>query len=48
MADQAQSEMVHGIIKYLEANGKEADLQQINRELRRFSSAVVQNYMLLF
>ena len=48
MADQAQSEMVHGIIKYLEANGKEADLQQINRELRRFSQAVVQNYMLLF
>ena len=48
MSDQAQSEMVHGIIKYLEANGKEADLQQINRELRRFSQAVVQNYMLLF
>jgi len=48
MADQAQSEMVHGIIKYLEANGKEATLEQINRELRRFSQAVVQNYMLLF
>ena len=48
MADQAQGEMVNGVIKYLESTDKEPDLRNINRYIQKFASVVVQKYMLLF
>jgi hypothetical protein len=48
MADQAQSEMVQGVMKVLENEGKEVSLENVNRNLKRYASKVLQNYMMLF
>lgn len=48
MADQAQGEMVNGVIKVLESKNIEPTIEQINRYLKTYSSKVLQNYMLLF
>lgn len=48
MADQAQAEMINGVIKVLESKNIEPDLDQINRYLNRYSLMVLENYMLLF
>jgi hypothetical protein len=45
MADQAQAEMINGVISYLEERGIEPDLPQINRYLRKFSSEFVGHYI---
>lgn len=48
MADMAQSEMVNGVIKVLESQGKDDSLENINRYLRRYSQKVLENYINLF
>jgi len=48
MANMAQHEMVSGVIKVLESEGKEVELNKINRYLQRYSQKVLENYMLLF
>jgi hypothetical protein len=48
LADQAQAEMINGVIKYLESKGIEPDVNNLNRYVNRLASNVVQNYMLLF
>lgn len=48
MADMAQSEMVNGVIKVLESQGKDDSLENINRYLQRYSQKVLENYMNLF
>jgi hypothetical protein len=45
MADQAQAEMINGVIDYLESKGIEEDMSSINRYLKRFATLIVQNYM---
>jgi hypothetical protein len=45
MADQAQSEMINGVINYLESKGIEEDMPTINRYLKRFATMIVQNYI---
>lgn len=45
MSDQAQAEMVQGVMNVLEKEGKEPDLDNINRYLRRFSQDILQNYI---
>ena len=45
MADQAQAEMINGVIDYLESKGIEEDMSTINRYLKRFATMIVQNYM---
>ena len=45
MANMAQHEMVSGVIKVLESEGKEAELSKINRYLQRYSQKVLENYM---
>jgi hypothetical protein len=44
----AQHEMVSGVIKVLENEGKEVELSKINRYLQRYSQKVLENYMHLF
>ena len=48
MANMAQHEMVSGVIKVLENEGKEVELSKINRYLQRYSQKVLENYMHLF
>ena len=45
MSDQAQSEMINGVINYLESEGIEENMDNINKYLRRFATKIVQNYM---
>jgi len=45
MADQAQAEMINGVIDYLESQGIEEDMSSINKYLKRFATMIVQNYM---
>jgi len=48
MANIAQAEMIAGVIKTLESQGKEESLENINRYLQRYSQKVLENYMNLF
>ena len=47
-ADQAQSEMINGTIKSLNAEKKEDSLENINRYISRYATRVLENYMHLF
>lgn len=44
-ADQAQSEMINGVINVLNSEGKEVSLENINRYISRYASKVLMNYM---
>jgi hypothetical protein len=46
-SNQAQAEMINGVINYLEDNGIEEDMSSINRYLQRFASKIVQTYTFL-
>ena len=48
MANLAQSEMIRGVMNVLDHEGKEHDLNLINRYLQRYSHMVLENYMHLF
>lgn len=45
MSDQSQAEMINGVINYLENQGIEENMENINKYLRRFATMVVQNYI---
>jgi len=45
MSNQAQAEMINGVIDYLEDQGIEENMDNINKYLRRFATMIVQNYM---
>jgi hypothetical protein len=47
LADQAQSEMINGVINVLESEEKEDSLENINRYLRLYSTKVLENYVYL-
>jgi len=47
MSDQAQAEMINGVINYLESEGIEENMNNINKYLRRFATMIVQNYMFI-
>ena len=46
-ANQAQAEMINGVINYLEDKGIEEDMSSINRYLQRFATKIVQTYTFL-
>jgi hypothetical protein len=46
-ANQAQAEMINGVINYLNDKGIEEDMSSINKYLRRFATKIVQTYTLL-
>lgn len=47
-ADQAQSEMINGVINVLNSEGKEESLENINRYIQRYAQKVLLNYIHLF
>jgi hypothetical protein len=46
-ANQAQAEMINGVINYLEDKGIEQDMSSVNRYLQRFATKIVQTYTFL-
>ena len=46
-ANQAQAEMINGVINYLNDKGIEEDMSSINKYLQRFATKIVQTYTLL-
>jgi len=46
-ANQAQAEMINGVINYLEDKGIEGDMSSINKYLQRFATKIVQTYTFL-
>jgi hypothetical protein len=48
MADEAQSKMISGVIKVLEKEGKEVDLSNINRYLKKYSEKIWDTYVFTF
>jgi hypothetical protein len=48
MANLAQSEMIRGVMNVLDHEGREHDLNTINRYIQRYSHMVLENYMHLF
>jgi hypothetical protein len=46
-ANQAQAEMINGVINYLNDKGIEEDMSSINKYLHRFATKIVQTYTLL-
>jgi hypothetical protein len=47
-ANQAQAEMIDGVINVLNSEGKEESLENINRYIQRYAQKVLLNYMHLF
>lgn len=47
-ANQAQAEMINGVINVLNSEGKEESLENINRYIQRYAQKVLSNYMHLF
>lgn len=45
MSDAAQAEMINGVINYLEDQGIEENMSNINKYLQKFATMIVQNYM---
>ena len=48
MADEAQSKMITGVIKVLEKEGKEVELSNINRYLKKYSEKIWDTYVFTF
>ena len=48
MADQAQSEMINGVIKYMNENNKEIEIEKVNRNVQKFATSIVVLYMNLY
>ena len=46
-SNQAQAEMINGVINYLNDKGIEEDMSSINKYLQRFATKIVQIYTLL-
>ena len=46
-SNQAQAEMINGVINYLNDKGIEEDMSSINKYLQRFATKIVQTYTLL-
>ena len=47
-ADQAQAEMINGVMNVLGSENKEMSLENINRYLKNYSTKVLTNYIHLF
>ena len=45
LANLAQAEMITGVMKLLESQGKEPNLDNINRNIRTYSTKILENYM---
>jgi len=45
MADKAKDKMIQGVLKYMNSNDMEIELDKVNRLMRKFSTAILELYM---
>lgn len=45
MAEEAKHKMIQGTLKYMESKGKEIEIEEVNRILRRMAQKMVQLYV---
>jgi hypothetical protein len=48
MADEAKDKMIQGVLKYMESEGIEIDLDKVNRLISKFASKILQLYISFF
>ena len=48
MADEAKDKMIQGVLKYMEYEGIEIDLDKLNRLISKFASKILQLYISFF
>ena len=48
MADEAKDKMIQGVLKYMESEGIEIDLDKLNRLISKFASKILQLYISFF
>ena len=48
MADEAKNKMIQGVLKYMESEGIEIELDKVNRFIRQFASKILQLYISFF
>jgi hypothetical protein len=48
MADDAKNKMIQGVLKYMESEGIEIELDKVNRLIRQFASKILQLYISFF
>jgi hypothetical protein len=45
MADEAKNKMIQGVLKYMESEGIEIDLDKVNRLIKKFASMILKLYI---
>ena len=48
MADEAKNKMIQGVLKYMESEGIEIDLDKVNRLISKFASKILNLYISFF
>jgi hypothetical protein len=48
MADESKNKMIQGVLKYMESEGIEIDLDKVNRLISKFASKILQLYISFF
>ena len=48
MADEAKNKMIQGVLKYMESEGIEIDLDKVNRLIGKFATKILQLYISFF
>ena len=48
MADEAKDKMIQGVLKYMESNGIEIDLDKVNRLIKKFAIKILELYISFF
>jgi hypothetical protein len=48
MADEAKDKMIQGVLKYMESEGIEIDLDKVNRLIKKFASKILNLYISFF
>ncbi len=48
MADEAKDKMIQGVLKYMESEGIEIDLDKVNRLISKFASKILKLYISFF
>ena len=48
MADESKNKMIQGVLKYMESEGIEIELDKVNRLIRQFASKILQLYISFF
>jgi DNA polymerase I-like protein with 3'-5' exonuclease and polymerase domains len=48
MANESKDKMIQGVLKYMESNGIEIELSEVNHLIKKFSSSILNLYISFF